>query len=551
MLSLILMQIHLLLLMVRKNCFHRITSYNVCYTKLYEGLVALGIHCPEKVDFNKLIKKIDTDRDGTISLDEFIHVVQMIKLAHLFKPESLDEGLRLNASFHVADYSPTSIHSVEHVKNIQNFMFSSKPSWAKVRWVHLAGISDTNDLHLRRLAIKYQFHPLALEDCMKKSDKIRCKYERYEDHTFIVVPVLKPMDDETSTYIDFCIKRHQTTLFEKDLAFVDGWKKSGEKPDIDNLRAMLEKLEQLMRKPQQLCIFMDKHDNVISVQEENDTDGNAGFRIWNKIYDNNMSKSYSKIRNHGTNFLVVSLLNAIVDDMIPLVQIFEVIINTLESLQVAQGRDFDTKRIFLAKKQLVVIEKIVRPMLDLVEGQLLEQEEFSKGEDKNYLRDVKDHLKQMVNDVKEHQASLTVIFNEDQQARAKAQADVQFTISVVAAIFLPATFMTGLYGMNFDNMPELHTEDDKYLCIVTIQFTAVGGAPIMKRSKFTVNGSDALGVVYSFLRKQLRLREEDALFVYCNNAFAPTPDQKLSELYECFHVNGILVLNYSRTQAWG
>ncbi|CAK4067495.1 unnamed protein product [Aphanomyces euteiches] len=86
---------------------------------------------------------------------------------------------------------------------------------------------------------------------------------------------------------------------------------------------------------------------------------------------------------------------------------------------------------------------------------------------------------------------------------------------------------------------------------VTIQFTAVGGAPIMKRSKFTVNGNDPLSNVYIFLRKQLRLKDEDSLFVYCNNAFAPTPDQRMSELFECFQINGLLVLNYSRTQAWG
>ncbi|CAK4398933.1 unnamed protein product [Aphanomyces euteiches] len=46
---------------------------------------------------------------------------------------------------------------------------------------------------------------------------------------------------------------------------------------------------------------------------------------------------------------------------------------------------------------------------------------------------------------------------------------------------------------------------------VTIQFTAVGGAPIMKRSKFTVNGNDPLSNVYIFLRKQLRLKDEDSL----------------------------------------
>ncbi|KAF0754875.1 hypothetical protein AaE_005167, partial [Aphanomyces astaci] len=67
---------------------------------------------------------------------------------------------------------------------------------------------------------------------------------------------------------------------------------------------------------------------------------------------------------------------------------------------------------------------------------------------------------------------------------------------------------------------------------VTIQFTAVGGAPIMKRSKFTVNGIDPLSHVYIFLRKQLRLKDDDALFVYCNNSFAPTPDQRMYELFE-------------------
>ncbi|TMW65205.1 hypothetical protein Poli38472_009372 [Pythium oligandrum] len=86
---------------------------------------------------------------------------------------------------------------------------------------------------------------------------------------------------------------------------------------------------------------------------------------------------------------------------------------------------------------------------------------------------------------------------------------------------------------------------------VMLQFVAVGNAPLMKRTKFTVNGSDALSVVYKFLKKQLRLKDTDALFVYCNSSFAPSPDQKLSYLFECFQVGEVLVLNYSLTQAWG
>ncbi|KAG7396744.1 Ubiquitin-like protein [Phytophthora boehmeriae] len=77
---------------------------------------------------------------------------------------------------------------------------------------------------------------------------------------------------------------------------------------------------------------------------------------------------------------------------------------------------------------------------------------------------------------------------------------------------------------------------------VTLQFVAVGNAPLMKRTKFTV---------YKFLRKQLRLKDTDSLFVYCNSSFAPSPDQRLSSLFESFQVGDVLVLNYSLTQAWG
>ncbi|KAG3110953.1 hypothetical protein PI124_g10056 [Phytophthora idaei] len=86
---------------------------------------------------------------------------------------------------------------------------------------------------------------------------------------------------------------------------------------------------------------------------------------------------------------------------------------------------------------------------------------------------------------------------------------------------------------------------------VTLQFVAVGNAPLMKRTKFTVSGHDQLSVVYKFLRKQLRLKDSESLFVYCNSSFAPSPDQRLSSLFESFQVGDVLVLNYSLTQAWG
>ncbi len=165
---------------------------HVTHDQFHKGLMALGITCPEGDEtFHDFVQKVDVNRDGKISLDEFIHVVQMIKMTHLFKPEANmavmeASGYTYNHNICVTDYSPTSIHIVSPVKNLMRFMFSDRPAWAKVRWVHVTGIQDPNDLNMRRLAIKYQLHPLALEDCLSGSNSIRCKYEHYEDHTFLV-----------------------------------------------------------------------------------------------------------------------------------------------------------------------------------------------------------------------------------------------------------------------------------------------------------------------------------------------------------------------------
>ncbi|OQS00192.1 CorA Metal Ion Transporter (MIT) Family [Thraustotheca clavata] len=456
----------------------------VTYEAFQHGLLALGIGYSEGVDFDAFVKKIDTNNDGKISFHEFVKVVQMIKLAHLFKPEYNLQAKTLKSVFRVVDYSAMNIHTVNPVQKIESFIFSSKPKWATVRWVHMAGISDLSDLHMRRLAIKYQLHPLAVEDCLKKSDSIRCKFEQYEDHAFLVLPVARPVEQKAHIIQDY-IRSHRAALFEKDQALGDGVELDNDdylskKPG--DLHDMLQNLHCLMRKPQQLCIFMARNSNILSVQENPDFDEDekeSSFKLWSSIYDENMCKSYSKLRNHDHTFLVVAIINAIVDDMRPLIQVFEVKIAILEALQAIEGTKFDTKLISHAKKQLIALDKVTRPFLDLIEGPLYDVNEFRTGEVKNYIRDVKDHLKQMASDIKDYQQALQAIITDDQYTRAKSQADVAQVISVVAALFLPGTFMTGLYGMNFDNMPELHTQNGYYvwwvvfITICTIMITYI------------------------------------------------------------------------------
>mmetsp|Transcript_15077 Transcript_15077/g.19887 ORF Transcript_15077/g.19887 Transcript_15077/m.19887 type:complete len:156 (-) Transcript_15077:429-896(-) len=86
---------------------------------------------------------------------------------------------------------------------------------------------------------------------------------------------------------------------------------------------------------------------------------------------------------------------------------------------------------------------------------------------------------------------------------------------------------------------------------VRIYFKAVGNAPIMKKKKFVISCSKQFHEIISWLRVQLKIQPSDSLFVYINGAFAPSPDESLSSLYECFQIQGELIVNYSLVGAWG
>ncbi|RHY36370.1 hypothetical protein DYB38_007845 [Aphanomyces astaci] len=418
----------------------------VTYVEFQRGLSALGISVPRDGNFDEFVAKVDTNGDGLVSVDEFIAVVQMIKQAHLFKPD-VATPLQVDAKRHVlrvVDYSPTSLRAVDPVTKLQSFMVSAKPQWATVRWVHLAGFQRTDDdLNLRRLAIKYQLHPLALEDCLNQHDKLRCKFEHYDDHSFLAATAKKLKEAATENHPN-AVAYPQP---HKPPHAIYGSARPGQSKAAA-LTATLDALDTLLRPPQQLCVFV-SNDHVVSVQEDVDTIDPSAFRLWDLVVDQTMTKPYSKVRNHSAAFLVVSILNAVVDEMLPLVEVCEPTLNMLGKLVRLQQTAFDPARFARTKKQLIAMDKIIRPLLDLVTDHLTPHDQFNR-----------DHLRQMSTDLRDHQLLLATLVDDDKQARAKQQEDVMYYITVVAACFLPGTFLTGIYGMNFKGtMPELEWED--------------------------------------------------------------------------------------------
>ncbi|XP_060091551.1 ubiquitin-like protein ATG12 [Heteronotia binoei] len=86
---------------------------------------------------------------------------------------------------------------------------------------------------------------------------------------------------------------------------------------------------------------------------------------------------------------------------------------------------------------------------------------------------------------------------------------------------------------------------------IDVLLKAVGDTPIMKTKKWTVERTRTIQGLIDFIKKFLKLMASEQLFIYVNQSFAPSPDQEVGTLYECFGSDGKLVLHYCKSQAWG
>jgi ubiquitin-like protein ATG12 len=88
---------------------------------------------------------------------------------------------------------------------------------------------------------------------------------------------------------------------------------------------------------------------------------------------------------------------------------------------------------------------------------------------------------------------------------------------------------------------------------VKVQFKAVGNAPLLKKTKFRVPGSETFAGLAKVLRQLLGCAPSEELHMYISSSFAPLPDQLLSDLFDCFgtEAEGELIVSYSTTAAYG
>lgn len=168
-----------------------------------------------------------------------------------------------------------------------------------------------------------------------------------------------------------------------------------------------------------------------------------------------LRKGRGRIRNGGPGYLGYALLDAVVDHYFYVLEAFGEQIETLEDELLREATMASLHRIHVLKREMVLLRRAVRPLRDVL-AELDRDETPLLGEAvKPFLRDVYDHVIQVADAVDSFRDILTGLQDLYLSSVSNRMNEVMKVLTIFASIFVPLTFVAGIYGMNFEFMPEL------------------------------------------------------------------------------------------------
>jgi len=162
-----------------------------------------------------------------------------------------------------------------------------------------------------------------------------------------------------------------------------------------------------------------------------------------------------RIRTMGADYLAYTLLDAIVDNYFLVLEKMGDQIENLEELLVNNPTEETLITIHKLKREMIFLRKSVWPLRETING--LERSESSLIQKSTgiYLRDVYDHTIQVIDTVESYRDMVSGMLDIYLSSVSNRMNEVMKVLTVIATIFIPLTFIAGVYGMNFEFMPEL------------------------------------------------------------------------------------------------
>jgi len=314
-------------------------------------------------------------------------------------------GLPAGSLVHVGDVleTTTSIHLIHYNKEnitsrpLQHLddLLSYKESDG-ITWVIVEGLSNT--AVVEQIGRIFGIHQLVLEDILNTHQ--RPKFEEYDDYLYIVLKCLLP---ERGL---FSVNEEQVSLLV-----------------LKNF--------------------------VFSFKEKRDT-------LFNSIQQH-IHAGKSRFRGLGSDYLAYAILDTIVDQNFTLMDALDDAITSLEeNILTADPTQENLYTIQKLKRDVITIRRHISPVRELMAGMLRSDSELIHEKTYLYLRDVSDHSIRIIELIESYRDILSGLLDIHISSASNKMNEIMKVLTVFASIFIPLTFLAGIYGMNFDYMPELH-----------------------------------------------------------------------------------------------
>ncbi|MGA1823635.1 MAG: magnesium/cobalt transporter CorA [bacterium] len=295
------------------------------------------------------------------------------------------------AKITVIDYNEEKLEERE-VNKIEECFPLKKTS--TVSWINIDGLHEVEIIE--KIGKEFGIHPLVLEDILNTTQ--RPKYEDFEQYLYIVLKMLTFDDTER------IIKAEQVSIIVGPHFLLSFQEKEGD-------------------------IFMSLRDRIRNAK--------------------------GRIRKMGTDYLAYALLDAIVDHYFIILEKIGEEIEDMEDLLLANPTHEIVHTIHRLRQEIIFLRKSVWPLREVISALAREELPMIHETTGVYLRDVYDHTIQVIDTVETFRDLISGMLDIYLSSISNKMNNVMKVLTIIATIFIPLTFIAGIYGMNFKYMPEL------------------------------------------------------------------------------------------------
>ena len=292
-----------------------------------------------------------------------------------------------------------------------------------VTWINVDGLHDTSTIE--KIGNHFGLHPLIQEDIVNTEQ--RPKTEDFSSYIFIVLRML----------------------------------------NYDEKRQKI--------KNEQVSLVLGSN-FVLSFQED------VGD-VWDSLRER-IRQNKGHVRKEGADYLAYSLMDAIVDNYFIILEKAGENIEGIEEKVITSPTKETLPAIYHLKREMLVLRKAVWPLRDVVNTLGHDENPLIKDSTRIYLRDIYDHAIQVIDTIENYRDMISTLVDIYLSSVSNRLNEIMKVLTILSSIFIPLTFIVGIYGMNFVHMPELNLTWAYPALLVFMALVAGGMIVYFKRKKW-------------------------------------------------------------------